>query len=290
MTKSARVLRYFALLTIAVASAGCGPRLNDAGGAPATDRVYARVLNSGVIHCAYATYPPGLVKDPNTQKVSGAFADVVESAAAGLGLKVEWTTEVGWGSMIEGLEADRYDMVCGPVWANSTRARLADFGAPIYYSAIGAYVRKGDHRFTNLALINDPKVKIATIDGEMSSIIAASDFPKASQVSLPQLSDNSQMLLNVQSGRADVTFVETIVADQYLAHNPGTIENLNLDHPIRVFPTTVMFRKGEPKLKSMMDVAIQEQINAGILDKVFKKYGLPKGSFLPPAQPYGSAQ
>ncbi len=96
MIKSARVFRCFALLAIAVASVGCGPRLNNAGSEPATDKVYTRVLKSGVIHCAYAVYPPGLVKDPNTQKVSGVFADVVEAAASGLGLKVEWTTEVGW--------------------------------------------------------------------------------------------------------------------------------------------------------------------------------------------------
>src|SRR5438874_1363658 len=79
--------------------------------------VYDRVMSSGVIHCGYVVYPPGLLKDPNTGKLSGVFYDIMESAAKSLQLRLEWTEEVGWGSMIEGLQANRYDMICSPVWA-----------------------------------------------------------------------------------------------------------------------------------------------------------------------------
>jgi polar amino acid transport system substrate-binding protein len=233
-------------------------------------------------------YPPGLQVDPNTKKVSGIFVDVMEAVAKNLNLRIEWTTETGWGSMIEGLQSGKYDAICSPVWANSTRARQADFSTALYYSAIGAYVRKGDHRFADLSKIDDHGVKIAMIDGEMSSIIAHSDFSHATEVSLPQLSDDSTLLLDVQTKRADVTFVEPAVAEQYLAKNPGTIENITPGHPIRIFPNTIMFRIGEPKLKAMLDVAIDEQLNAGALALLFKKYNVPKDAFLPPALSYSS--
>ena len=80
--------------------------------------VYSRVVESGKIRCGYIPYEPGLIKDPNTGKFSGIMHDTIEEIAKSLNLKVEWTEEVGWGTMIEGLERDRYDAICSPVWAN----------------------------------------------------------------------------------------------------------------------------------------------------------------------------
>src|ERR1039458_10684502 len=69
-----------------------------------------RVLKRGVIRAGYAIYPPASFKDPNTGKISGICVDVLEEAAKNLGLKVEWTEEVPWGTMIEGLQNERYDI------------------------------------------------------------------------------------------------------------------------------------------------------------------------------------
>lgn len=163
---------------------GCGDQFSARTAATAKPTVYDRVLSAGVIRCGYVTYPPGFITSPNGKPPSGIFADLIEATAHNLNLRIEWTRETGWASMIEDLNTDKFDMVCSPVWANSSRARLADFGTPIYYSAIGVCVRRGDTRFVdNLAAIDNPSIKIATIDGEMSSIIAASDFPKANVVS-----------------------------------------------------------------------------------------------------------
>jgi Bacterial extracellular solute-binding proteins, family 3 len=64
--------------------------------------VYSRVIESGKIRCGYIPYEPGLIKDPNTGKFSGIMHDTMEEIAKSLNLKVEWTEEVGWGTMIEG--------------------------------------------------------------------------------------------------------------------------------------------------------------------------------------------
>ena len=88
--------------------------------------------------------------------------------AKNLGLKVEWVEEVGWGTMIEGLQTDRYDMVATPIWTNSTRARQVDFSKSLYYSPIYAWVKAGDKRFNadDLSALNNPKYTIGTVDGE----------------------------------------------------------------------------------------------------------------------------
>jgi ABC-type amino acid transport substrate-binding protein len=48
-----------------------------------------------------------------------------------LNLKVEWTEEVGFGQMIEGLSARRYDIVGSGIWQNAARSEQADFSLPL---------------------------------------------------------------------------------------------------------------------------------------------------------------
>jgi len=277
-----------AAITAAGVTIGLGRLAHgESGGVAARESAYQRVLRTGVIRCGYVIYPPGMQRDANTGKLSGVFVDAMNTAASNMGLRAEWTEEVGWGSMIEGLRANRYDMICSPVWANSTRGKLADFSVPLFYSGIGAYVRSDDHRFdADLTRLNAQAVTIATVDGEMSSIIAHQDFGKAHLDSFPQLADVSQLLLEVTSKKADVTFVEPFIADLFLKTHPGTLRNLAADHPLRIFPNTMMFGKDEPALRSMMDTALLELINAGAVDKFLRQYAPSAGAFYPLAFPY----
>jgi len=262
------------------------------GGAPTppAQTLYDRVIAAGTLRCGYVVYHPGLYKDPNTGKISGIFADTVEEAMKNLGLKVQWVEEVGWGTMIEGLEANRYDMICSPVWANSTRARHVAFSVPLFYSGIGAYVRTDDTRFTSLktngTLVSAATTAIATIDGEMSDIIARTDYPAAKRVSLPQLSDVSQVLLNLTSSKADVAFVEPAIAAEFIKGNPGKIRNIAEDQPVRVFGNAFMFKRGEPAFKNMIDAAVQELLNGGFVDHKIDQYEPFTGSLYRVAYPY----
>lgn len=273
------------LLVMGFAQAGC--RNNTSTPQSTQESVYNRVIKSGKIRCAYVIYPPGLFKDPNTGKISGIAAETVEEASKNLGLKVEWTEEVGWGSMIEGLNTDRYDLVVSGIWPNASRAKLVDFSTPLYYSGIGIYVRQNETRFDgSLKGMNSQDVKISTIDGEMSDIIARNQFPNAQRISLPQNADVSQLLLNVSQGRADLTFVEPYIANQFLKNNPGTIKNIVDQKPIRVFGNTVMFKRGQMEFKSMIDTTIEELINSGFVDSLVDRYETSPGTFYRKSFPY----
>ena len=227
------------------------------------------------------------MKDPNSGKLSGVFVETLSQVAKNLNLKVEWKEEVSWGTMIEGLLTDRYDIICTQVWPNASRAVHADFSVPLYYVGIGAYVRKGDRRFAGqLHKVNSPNVKIAVIDGEMSDIIARTRFPKAQAVSLPQLVDTSQLLLEVSQGKADVTFAMTYDGQRFLKSNPGTIENSTPDRAVQIFPNTYMFRRGQVEFKDMINTAITELTNRGFVDALNDKYEEFPGSLYRVALPY----
>ena len=268
---------FFAVTTSLV---GCNQTTNGSSVAE-TQSVRNRVIEAGKIRAAYVVYPPSLIKDPNTNKISGISAETIEKAAKNLDLELEWVEEVAWGSMIEGLETNRYDLVVAGIWPSASRAKLVDFSLPLYFSPIGIYVRQNDNRFDsgNLKEINSDKIRIATIDGEISSIIAESQFPKAQRVSLPQLSDVSQLLLNVSQNKADIAFVEPYLGFEYLKNNPGTLKNAAEDRPLRVFGNTVMFNRGQTEFKSMLNITLQELINSGEINEIINKYESFPGAF-----------
>jgi ABC-type amino acid transport substrate-binding protein len=152
---------------------------------------------------------------------------------------------------------------------------------------LGIYVRADDHRFDNgVAAINDPAIKIAVIDGGMADKIATSDFPKAVKFSIPELSDYSALLMNVVTGKADVSISASHEAHGFLQANPGTLREVKTDFPIRVLPNTIFFAKGEFELASMINSALDEIYYKGQLEKIIAQYEPFPGAFYRVAAPY----
>lgn len=261
---------------------GNGPSQSD-------ESVFQDIVARGSIRCGYVSNPPSCMKDPNTGELSGIFVEAIEAAGEKLGLKIEWTEEVGWGSMIEGIKAGRYDIVPSAIWPNSKRSRHVHFTRPLFYSGVCAYVRADDSRFdSGTANMNSPSVKIATMDGEMAEVIANTDFPKAQKLQVPQLSEITSMLLNVKDGKADVTFVELFFATEFLKNNPGALKNVTPNAPLRVFPNTVMIPLGEYELEQMLNTALEELLSVGLVDRLIDKYEPEPGTFYRLRTPYAA--
>lgn len=263
-----RITRSLAILGL-ILIAAC-QRVQNSGG---TDPAFDRITSRGEIRVGYIAYPPSFIVNPNNRQFSGISHDVLEAAASNLGLRVNYVEEVSWGTMIEAIDAGRIDMMATGIWPNASRGRHASFSTPLFYSPVVAYVRADDSRFdNNIARANDPSIRISVVDGEMAEQIAKTDFPHAQRVSLPQQTQVSQLLLEVQSGHSDITFVEPAVARQYLQANPGHLRLVAGVPPLRTFPTTFMTSNGAPKLLSMLNVAVEELIRNGQVDRIIDRY------------------
>ncbi len=273
-----RVIYAFFVVFVALTLTGCRDQSGDQQ--QVESGVFDRVTSSKVIRAGYISYPPSLIVDPNTKDFSGISHDIFKKASDNLGFRLEMAEEVGWSSMIEALDANRVDVVVTSIWPTAARGIRADFITPTFYSYVKAYVRANDDRFDgNLAVANTEATKIAVVDGEIAETIANADFPKAQQVSLTQVSDVTQLLLEVASNKADITFVEPAIALAYMEKNPGTIKEVSNVKPLRLFPNSFMIKKGEYKLKTMLDTAVTELINSGYVNKVISKYEKYPGSF-----------
>ncbi len=251
------------------------------------ESVMQRIIRSGKIRCSYLVYSSYFRKDPNTGKLSGIFHDLMEEIGKNADLQVEWVEEVGYEGIFPGLQSGRSDVFAGGLWANASRAKAAAFSEPVFYSAITPWVRPEDKSFdADLNAVNSPSYKIATIDGAMEDIIAKTDFPKAKRVSLPELSPFSQNLLNVVTGKADITFAEPMVVSEFLSNNPGSLRQIHAEKPIRIFGNCLATKSSEIELKDFLDVAVMEIVNDGRAEKILQQYQPNQTTFYRLAQPY----
>ena len=247
---------------------------------------YEKILESEKIRVGYISYPPSFIVNPDGS-YGGIFYETIEKIGENLGLEIEYVEEVTWDGMIESVKTGRVDMVCTGIWPTTQRGKHVDFVTPLFYSVVKAYTFEGNNKFDNDQLsINSPDLTISTIDGEMTSIIANMDFPRAKQNAVTQLTGVSQTLLEIKSKKADVTFVEPAIALEFDAKNPNSIKEVRNVKPLRVFPNSMMVPKGQDELKSTLNIATRELLNNGFVDKVIDKYEKYPNSYYRVQLPY----
>jgi ABC-type amino acid transport substrate-binding protein len=248
---------------------------------------YDRVIKSRVIRCGYDIWPPIIIQDLNTTKLSGIFYDYMEFIGRNLSLKIEWVSGTTYANYFEELDYGRIDAMCAGVWPIGTAIAAVDFTDPLYYIAINAYVRDGDTRFDpKLSILNNPTFTIADIDGLVPARIAAQDFPNAKTLSLPQTTPASDMLLSVANGKADITFTDALTAGDFVKNNPGKLRQVPLTNPVRIFGNTIAVGKGNEAFLRMLNNATQELQNSGAVDRILDQYEPYPNSFQRIAKPY----
>ncbi len=242
------------------------------------ETAYERIMRTRTIRCGYFVWPPFTVKDPNTGVLSGFNSDFMEMLGKALDLKIEWTQDLNFGTYLQDLADGRYDMECSTGWPNAKRGQRAYFAKPFAFMPLVALVRADDTRFDqDLSLINAPSVSVATIDGETSSVIHDTKFPQAGQMSLPSNSPVSDIILNVVSHKADVTFLDIVAARQYEENNLDKVKILNPEHPISMIALGPTLPQDD-RTKQMIDIAIDQLQNSGQIEALLKKYEDKNGS------------
>jgi len=249
------------------------------------ESVFDHVVRTGTIDCGYAMWSPMLYKDLNTNKIEGVTYDLMEEIGKRLDLKINWAEETGWGTIIEGLHTHRYDMICTAIGVISARAKFMDFSTPLYYSPIYFVARQDDKRFDkDISSVNNKNYRIATLDGDASSSLAKQNFPEAMTSAMPQTSDYSLLLKEVESKKADVTIITPETFLEYDHNNPKKLKILNKNNPV-LAPVALGIPLNEPALKRMIDIVVTEMLLDGTVDRILKKYERQAGTFLRVANP-----
>jgi len=277
-----RISNKLALLAVVLALGALTYSFEKTGpNAARQETALERINRTGTLRCGYVVWPPYLAIDPQTKEKSGAAYDYAMALGREMGIKIEWAEEVGWGSYQAGLNANRFDVMCSPVWASGPRARSSLLTRPVFGTPLYAVARTDDSRFDkDMESINASNVKIAVLDGDATQTIRQMRFPSAQELSLSPMTDNAQMILNVTGRKADVALFDIFSFIQINNATDGKIKLVGGRKPVREFSNVLAVKTGEADLKAALDASICVLVKSGVTDQIVKKYS----GLTPPAE------
>ena len=241
--------------------------------APAKQKetVYERIIRTGKIRCGYIPYSYFFRLDPNTGAFSGVNYEITNEVGRLMNLKIEWTEELTWATVVTALQTGRVDAFCSGMWIDTQAGKFLSYTQPLYFTSVSAYGRADETRFSKLDDLNNPSVRAISRDGGTPGIVARQDFPKATVISLPSGVSDGEMLAYLTTSKADVIFYGDDYLLQYMHENPGQLKALFPDKKLRVYATAIAFVIDDPALKNMFDNAVTELKGSRIIEKVLQK-------------------
>ncbi len=217
----------------------------------------ARIRAAGILRVGTTgDYPPfsRLQADGN---YAGADIDMAHDLAGRLGVGIEFVPSV-WVRLLGDFLAGRFDIAMGGVTVTPARAELAFFSLPTFVDGKRPLCRREfADRFTSIAAIDQPGVRVIANPGSANEAFARAHFTRA-EVTIHH--DNASVFDELVAGRADVMVTDGLEADHQAALHPELCA-------VRVSPFTrlekaYMFAR-DPAMKAFIDAWLQRHFADG---------------------------
>lgn len=254
------------LALLAVAIVGISPLQ-----ALAQSGTFEKITKAKQVSVGYAVYPPAVKKDPATGKLSGHYVDAIEFVASQWGVKVNYV-EVTWATFVAALQSGKIDISIATTFRTIPRAVAVDFTKPIFWAGFDVLVRKSEQRFRTLQDLNQSGVKLAVSQGGANHEYAKKHLGKAAHIPVPT-TDNTQIFMEVLSGRADAAIGASIDVGLFVKKQPGEVRSLFALRPFNVVGFGWAVRKGDHDLVNFLNVAIDYIQSTGLEKQWEAEYG-----------------
>jgi tRNA-dependent cyclodipeptide synthase len=231
-----------------------------------------RVNSTKILRVSFSNYPPAFVHDQTFDNFSGIFYEVVKRIADKYGWEIKWSEETGYGVIIDGLEKNRFDIFGSTVWPTPERKEQASFSNSLYESNVYAWIREGTDTQYNEKKLNN-ELRVAVRENDISESIARSDFKNQRLVYVPQLTGTLDLLNFVAEDKADVTFVESYLANHFNESSSVKLVVVDKNIPVRIYENTFVFLKNDLSLKEVFDKEIDLMRAEGFLKDLIAKWG-----------------
>ncbi len=242
--------------------------------AHADEAAFARVMKTKTLNCGYIIVPPYITKDANTGKMGGINYEMMEAIGRNLGVKINWSTEIGVGDVAAALAANKFDVMCQTLWPSAARyngVTLAN--RPEFYSAIYAVVRADDKRFdADLAKANIATVTAAAVDGDFSADLVAEKLPNAKKDFVAPSASLGDYIMQLTTKKADILFMDKGSMNDFAKTSPDKIKIVPGIPAVRIYGEHLAVKPGEYRLRDMVDMATLQLVNDGTFEDLVKRY------------------
>ena len=204
--------------------------------------------DKGVVTVGFAGEAPySFEQDGN---LTGATVALHREIFGNLGIETVEGVNADFGSLIPGLQANRFDVVSAGMSILPQRCEQAAFGDPEFNYTTALMVTQGNPKgLKDMQSVKDSGARLATMTGAVESDYAESLGIESTQVATPQDGMDA-----VTSGRADVFALTAISLNWMKTNNPGAPVDVtesfvaNIDGRPQVGAGATVFRTDDKEL------------------------------------------
>ena len=231
----------------------------------------AKVQETGVLRVGTtADFNPMSFRDPASNELRGHQIDAAHELAKELGVKVEFVL-TDWKTLINGVVADKYDIVMTGTSMSVARAKSAGFTIPWGKNAFFPLVHKKNARkWKDWNELNNPKVTAGFNLGTTMEQFVQANLPKASAKRVESPARDWQELL---AGRVDFT-VASLIEGAYLTKQYPDLQLLFLDKPKNSIPMAFVVAIDDQVWMNFVNAWIVIKKQNGYFEELNKKWGI----------------
>ena len=179
---------------------------------------------------------------------AGADIDMAHDLAARLDVGISFVPTV-WVDLLDDFLADGFDIAMGGVTVTAARAERAFFSIPTFVDGKRPLARREDRdRFTSIAAIDQPGVRLIANPGSANEAFARAHFTRATVIIHH---DNASVFDELVAGRADVIITDGLEADHQARLHPELCA-VPVAAPFTRLEKAYMFAR-DPAMKAYID-------------------------------------
>lgn len=230
-----------------------------------------RVLETNVLRVGTTgDFNPMSFRDPASNEFRGHDIDAAHELAKDLGVKVQFVP-TDWKTLINGIVADKYDIVMTGTSMSVARAKSAGFTIPWGRNAFFPMVhKKNAGKWKDWADLNKPDVTAGYNLGTTMEQFVQANLPKATAKRVESPARDWQELL---AGRVDFT-VASLIEGAFLTKQYPDLQLLFLDRPKNSIPMAFVVPIDDHVWMNFVNNWITIKKQNGYFAELNKKWGI----------------
>lgn len=212
------------------------------------------------------SFPPMGFRDPSGEIV-GFDIDLAKAVAAEMGVEVEFKA-VDWDGVILSLKNGMIDLIWNGLTITPEREKSIDFSEPYLENSQSIVVQADSEIKTKTDLAD----KIVGIQLGSSAVSAVESEPEIldSFKELRKYSNNTEALMDLQTGRTEAVVLDVVVGRYYISQRPGQFKVLEADFGAEKYGVGV--RSGADSFRKALNKALDQIIENGKAAEISEKW------------------
>jgi len=215
-------------------------------------------------------FNPMSFRDPASREYRGHQIDAAQQLARDMNVRAEFVA-ADWRTLINGLQADQYDIVFTGTSMSVPRAMASSFSIPWGRNAFVPLVRRRDaQKFANWDAMNQRSVTIGVNLGTTMETWVQGSLPGATLRRVESPARDWQELLG---GRVDAT-MSSLIEAAFLTREYPDLVAIFQTTPRNPIPMAFMSPLNDAVFKNFIDSWITIRLASGFFDEINAKWGV----------------